>query len=315
MLLFLGRRLLEALAIFIAVTTVCFTLMYLRGGEAIATNLLPLGAEPEQVRQLAEKLGLLRPLPLQYLDWLAHAVTGDLGTSYASSQEVTEGLALRIPATLSVVVVSLVFTVLLSVLLGVGAAIRGGVIDRMLQALSVTLQAIPAYWLALVFVIVFSLTLKLFPATGYVPITQSFGGWLASIFLPSMALALGNVAAVGTQIRGAMIDVLRQDFIRTLRSRGISGRAVVLRHALRNAAAPGLTILSLQVIGTLSGAVIVERIYALPGIGNLAIQSGLRGDIPFVLGVVTFMVIVVVVVNLLVELLNGFLNPKARVAT
>jgi peptide/nickel transport system permease protein len=204
--------------------------------------------------------------------------------------------------------------VVLSVALGVGAAVRGGLVDRFLQLLSVIVQAIPGYWIALVFVIVFSLGLRLFPATGYVPITESFSRWLDAIFLPSFAIALGNIAAVGQQLRGAMLDVQQQDFVRTLRSRGIPDRAVTFRHVLRNAAGPALTVLSLQVIGTLGAAVIVERIYALPGLGNLSVTAGQQGDVPVVLGVVVLMVILIVIVNIVVDLLNGYLNPKARLS-
>ncbi|MBX3194133.1 MAG: ABC transporter permease [Microbacteriaceae bacterium] len=312
---YLARRLATGAFVFVAVTALCFLLLYVRGGEAIARSLLgsQSDAGPEFVAAKAEALGLNRPIPEQYVDWFIGVITGDLGRSFVSNVEVTAIMATRIPITLSLVAVSLLLTVILSVALGVGAATRGGLVDRVLQLLAVAVRAIPGYWLALVLVLVFALGLRLFPATGYVPITTSFGGWLASIFLPSIAIAIGNVASVGTQLRGAMLDVLRQDYVRTLRSRGISERAIVFRHALRNAAAPAFTVLSLEVIGTLGGAVIVERIFALPGLGNLALTSGVLGDIPVVLGVVVFMVVVVVVVNVLVDIINGLLTPKARV--
>lgn len=312
MLTFSIRRVLAGVAVFFAVTALTFLLFYSRGGFAIAANLLEESSTSEQIQAKAEAMGLNRPLPVQYLDWVSGVPFGDLGTSFTSGHDVAGILSNRIPVTLSLVVVSLVLTIILSLALGVGAATLGGPVDRGLQALTILVRAIPGYWLALVLVIVFSLSLRLLPATGYVPISQSFTGWLGSVILPSIAIAIGNVAAVGAQIRGAMLDVLRQDYIRTLRSRGISSAAITFRHALRNAAPAGLTILSLEVIGTLGGAIIVERIFALPGLGQLTMMSGTAGDIPVVLGVVTFMVVVVVVVNLMVDLLNGLITPKAR---
>jgi peptide/nickel transport system permease protein len=310
---YIARRLATGLVVFISVTGLTFVLLYVRGGLAIARNVLGPTAKQYQVQAAAESLGLLRPLPIQFADWFGGLWTGNLGRSLQSTQNVSDILAVRIPVTLSLVVVSLILTLVFSVVLGVGAATRGGIVDRILQGMSVIAQAVPGYWLALVLVIIFSLGLRLFPATGYISITDSFWGWLSSVILPSVAIAIANVAAVGQQIRGSMLDVLRQDYIRTLRSRGISTRAITFRHALRNAAAPGLSVLSLQVIGTLGGAVIVERIFALPGLGSLAINAGVQGDVPVVLGTVTFMVVVVVIVNLAVDILNGFLSPKARI--
>jgi peptide/nickel transport system permease protein len=307
------RRLLAGVIVFLSATALTFWLFLARGGEAIARNLTSPDATQDQVRETAEALGLLRPIPIQYIEWLGSVFNGTLGQSLQSGQPVSTILASRIPVTMSLVVVSLVLTLLLAVPLGVAAATRGGAIDRALQLLAVIVQAIPGYWMALILVIIFGLTLRWFPATGYIPFTVSVWGWLSTIFLPSLAIALGVVAFVGTQIRGSMLDVLRQEYIRTLRSRGIPLRSIVFRHALRNAAPPTLTILSLQIIALLGGAIIVERIYALPGLGTIAITSGLRGDFPVVLGTVAFMVGVIVVINFATDILIGITSPKARV--
>jgi peptide/nickel transport system permease protein len=165
-----------------------------------------------------------------------------------------------------------------------------------------------------VLVIIFSLNLGLFPATGFIPITESVTGWLSTIVLPVVAIALGPTLALAVWIRSSIIDMRRQDWVRTLRARGISQRAIMYRHVLRNAAAPTVQILGLMVIGLISGTIIVERIFALPGVGTMALSSGLQGDIPVVLGAITFLVVVVVVVNLAVDVINGLLNPKARVS-
>jgi peptide/nickel transport system permease protein len=217
--------------------------------------------------------------------------------------------------TLSLVAVSIVLTAVVGVVLGVASARRGGWVDRVTQVISVVGFALPSYWLALVLVLTIALPMPwLFPATGYVPPTVSVSAWLLSIALPCIALTIGGVATIAQQVRGSMIDTMRLDFVRTLRSRGIAERNIVYRHALRSSAGPALTVLSLQFIGMLGGAIIIERVFALPGIGSLAATASLRGDIPVVMGVVTFSVLVVVVVNLLVDITQGILNPKVRTA-
>jgi peptide/nickel transport system permease protein len=314
MLLYLIRRIAAGLLVFVSVTGICFVLFNMRGGTAIAFNILGPDATADEIQLKVEQLGLDRPLVVQYVDWLTGLFRADLGRSFVSSQEVTASMSTRVPVTLSLVAVTLILTVMFAVLLGVLAATRGGMLDRGLQTLSVAVHAVPGYWLALVLVIVFSLTMRLFPATGYIPITTSFTGWLSSIFLPSVSIALGAIFGLAIWVRSSIIDIQRQDFVRTLRSRGISPRAIMYRHVLRNAAAPTVQMLGLMMIGLLGGAVIVERIFALPGVGTMALSSGQAGDVPIVLGAVTFMVIVVVVINLTVDLVLGFLNPKARVS-
>jgi peptide/nickel transport system permease protein len=311
---YIARRVAYAAVLFLAVTTISFFLLSIRGGLHIARVILGPTAKPQDVQAFASYEGLLDPWWVQYTRWLSGLLRGDLGHSLVSGLDVNGMMATRLPVTLSLVVLALLLTIVFSGLLGVFAATRGGAIDRGLQIASVVVYALPVYWIALILVIVFGLNLQWFPATGYVPISVSFVGWLSSILLPSVAIAVGNVAAVAQQLRGAMLNVLREDYIRTLRSRGIPERAIIFRHALRNAGTAGLTILSLQVIVMLGGVVFVELIFALPGVGSMAIGAGLQGDAPAVMGVVVFMIVVVVAVNLLVDVLNGFLNPKSRVS-
>jgi peptide/nickel transport system permease protein len=312
MLLFLLRKLATGAAVFVAVTAITFAMMFARGGEFIAAQVLGASATPEQVHNYAERTGLLRPIPIQYFEWLGQVLRGSLGDSILTGQPVGAILINAIPVTLSLVLLSLLLTCLLAIPLGVAAATRGGAIDRLLQGISVLMQAIPGYWLALVLVIVFGVGLRLVPATGFIPLSDSVAGWFSSIILPSIAIALGSVAFVGTQIRGALVDVLRQEHIRTLKSRGLTDGRVLSKYAMRNISAPTLTILSVQMIGLIGGAIIVERIYALPGIGTITIASGMRADVPVVLGTVTFSVVLIVGINLVTDIVNGLLNPKMR---
>jgi peptide/nickel transport system permease protein len=212
------------------------------------------------------------------------------------------------------VIGAILLATLIGVTVGVAAALRRGSLDRALQVSSTLVQAIPGFLVAIVLALVFAVQLRLLPATGYAKFLDSPSDWLASITLPVIALALGAIASIALQIRGSMIDVLRQDFVRTLRSRGLPERSVLLRHTLRNAAGPTLTTLSLMFIITISGSVIVEKVFNIPGIGTQANTSASRGDLPVVMGVVLITVFLVVMVNLLVDLAQGWVNPKVRIS-
>lgn len=309
---FVVRRLAFGVSLILFATTLTFFLVY-RDASSIARNILGENASQEQVAARAAELGLDRPLPTQFLDWLSHAVTGDLGTSYFSTETVSSILLSRVPVTLSIVAGGILVTALVSATLGMLAAVRRGWADRVVQVLSVLGMSLPNFWLALMFVLLFAVTWQIFPATGYVSPDISPTGWLASITLPVAALALSGIAAATQQVRGAVLDLLEADFVRTLRSRGLSERSVLFRHALKNAASPALTVLSLQFIGLLGGAIVIEKVFALPGLGTAAVTATVRGDIPVLLGVVAVTVVIVVVVNLVIDVVNGWVNPKVTV--
>jgi len=314
MAVFIIRRIVAGLVLIFVVSALTFVLIHLSGGN-IARNILGGEASQETVAAKTAELGLDRPVLDQYWSWLTAAFTGNFGTSYFTGQSVVDAMVLRIPVTVSIVIFSIILTVVFSVVTGVAAATRGGFWDRALQILSVLGYALPSYWIALVLVVVIALPFPgVFPATGYTMPSESIVGWLASITLPAVALAIGGVAATAQQIRGSLLDVLSQDYVRTLRSRGIGERAIIFRHALRNAASPALTVFGLHVVTLLGGSIIIEQIFALPGIGQLAVQTSQQGNIPIVMGIAVFMVFVVVIVNLLIDLADGALNPKARTA-
>jgi peptide/nickel transport system permease protein len=314
MVVFIVKRLLMGVALVLGVSTVTFVLIY-SGGPDIAEQILGGDASPEAVAATARQLGLDRPLGEQYVSWLSHAVGGDFGRSWYTSQEVFTTIVQRLSVTLSLVVVAMILVTLFSVTVGVLAAVKRGWIDSALQFLSVLGLALPSFWVALVLVIVFAITLHLVPATGYVPFTASPGAWLASVTLPVIALAIAASSATAQQVRSAVISVLEQDYVRTLRARGLSARRVLWGHVIRNAAPPALTVLSLQFISLVGGAVIIERVYAINGMGSLAVDSTLKSDIPVVVGVMVTMTIVVVIVNLVIDIVNGFINPKARITS
>jgi peptide/nickel transport system permease protein len=313
MVLFILRRLVAGVVVLFVVSTLTFFLLYF-SATSVARNILGESATQEQVRLKEHQLGLDQPLLERYLHWLGGVLHGDFGVSWFTSQPAVSSVAGRLPATLSIVLLTIVVVALLSTLIGVAAAVRRGWIDRVLQVVSIGGVAIPQFVLAILLVTVFAIRLRWFPATGYVQPDASFGGWLGSIALPVAALAISGIASTAQQVRSATINVLTRDYVRTLRSRGLAPGEVLFRHVLRGAAPAGLTVLSLQFINMLGGVVVIEQIFALPGMGFLALQSTIQGDMPVLMAVVVYTVLIVVLVNLLVDLAVGWLNPKARVS-
>jgi peptide/nickel transport system permease protein len=307
------KRLAFGLSLIFVVTSLTFFLVY--GDPAvIARNMLGADATEQQIHDRVVAMGLDRPLIEQYGEWLGNALHGDLGTSFITSQSVGSSLATHVPVTLSIVLCGVLVTGLIAVVLGMTAAVRRGWVDRVVQVVSVVGISLPNFWTALMLVLMFAVTWQVLPATGYVSPDRSLGAWAASITLPVVALALSGIAAATQQVRGAAIDILEADFVRTLRSRGLTSRSILFRHVLKNAAPPALTVLSLQFIGLLGGAIVIEKVFALPGMGTMAVGAVLNSDVPTLLGVVTVTVVLVVLVNLIIDLVNGWVNPKVRLS-
>lgn len=310
---FIVRRVLSGVVLLFAITTLAFLLLYAGGGD-IARRIVGQTATAEQVAARAAQLGLDKPIMEQYVAWLGNALTGNLGRSWFTGQLVLDGVTSRLAVTLSLVIGATIISALLAVVLGVWAALARGVVDRVIQFLTVLGMAIPGFLVAVGLVIVFALQLGWFRATGFTPFTQDPGGWVRSATLPIVALAVGGVSAATQQIRGSVIDALQRDYVRTLRSRGLDTRSVVFKHVLRNSIGPALAILNVQFVGMLGGAVIVEQVFALPGLGQLSVAATLQGDIPIVMGLVLATAAIVIFVNLAIDLAQALLNPKVRLS-
>lgn len=309
---FIIRRVGSGIALLFVVVSATFLLMSMNGDAAVR-NILGEFATAEQIARKASELGLDRPLIAQYGSWLADAITGDFGTSWTTNAPVTTALVQRLPVSLSLVIVSTLVTAVVSVGLGMLAAVRRGFVDRFVQVLAIVGFALPNFWVALILVSALAITMRILPATGYVPFETNPVLWASGLILPVASLAIGTVASTSQQVRAATIEVLNQDYVRTLRSRGLPTRSILFGHVLRNAAAPALTVLSLQFVGLLAGSVVIERVFAIPGLGSMVVNAAIAGDTPQVLGVVAVMVVIVVVVNLVIDLLTGWLNPKVRI--
>lgn len=313
MLVFTAKRVLSGILLLVAVSIGTFFLAHLAISDPTAA-LLGTTASPAQQAALAEKIGLDRPLLVQFWDWLSHAVLLDFGVSWRNFQPVATQLAIKVPVTLSVVTAATLITAVVGIAFGMITGLRPGTwFDRAIKGVSVVLFALPGFWVSLVLVLWLAVQLKLFPAVGYVPPTQSVDGWLRSITLPAVSLALGGIVAVAEQLRNAVIAQTRQDWVRTLRSRGLSTTRVNL-HILRNASPAALTVIALMFVGLLSGAIVVEQIFSLPGLGQLTNQSSQNGDIPMLLGITVVSIVFVVLINLLLDLVLGWINPKVRVS-
>lgn len=313
MLQFVFRRLLAGVVLLFVVSSLAYLLLYLGAGD-IARQILGQDATQDQVAQLNERLGLNEPILIRYFSWLGGAVTGNFGTSWFTNQPVIAAITSRLSVTLSLVIGTVLLTAIIGTALGVWAARKRGAADRTVQIVSVLGFAIPGFLIAILLVNVFALQLGWVKPTGFVPLTTSFAGWLGSVTLPVIALSVGSIAAVAAQVRGSVIDTMRQDWVRTLRSRGLSQNRALYKHVLRNAGGPALAVLAVQFVGLLGGAIIVEQIFAIPGLGQVAVASTGQGDIPLVMGLVLVTAALVVIVNIVIEILHGFLNPKARIA-
>lgn len=310
---FIVRRALLAVPVMLAVTVLAFFLTDLVPGDA-ARTILGSDATAGQVEALREEMRLDDPIVIRYVDWAASALTGDLGRSLLNNQPVDVLLGQRLPVTLTLIVASTALAMIVGVAFGVISALRGGVVGRILDVLSALGQAVPDYWLALLLVIVFAVQLRLFPATGWVPPGADTGGWLSHIVLPVVALAIGGVTALAKQTKDSMTTALRSDVVTALRAVGLPRRRIIGKHALRNAAIPVLTTTGLVFVGSVGGTVLIEQVFALPGLGGLAVSSTLFGDIPTIQGLVVCFTVIVIVVNLVIDIAYGILNPKVRVS-
>ncbi|MCP2635918.1 ABC transporter permease [Microbacterium sp. HD4P20] len=310
---FLLKRLLSAVSLVFATSLIVFLLLS-PAFDDIARNVLGENASADQVEQLNAQLGLDRPVFVQYFDWLAGAFTGDLGQSLFTTQTVWQAISVRMPVTVALVVLVTLLSGILGFAFGVVSAIKRGWVDRTVQFFTTLADALPAFIIALFLVTVFAIQLGWLPATGFTDFATDPAAWARSLVLPVTALTVVAIAGIAQQVRSSMITALRQDYVRTLRSRGIPETRVVLEHALRNASTTGLTALAIQVVGILGGAVVIEQIFALPGLGSLAVEASVRADVPLVLGAVLAYVVIVVVVNLLVDLAVAWLNPKVRLS-
>lgn len=311
MLTVIVRRLAISVPMIFIIGTLTFLLVSILPGDPAIAILGPEATAAEYAAVRAQ-LGLDRPLFVQYFDWMFAAVQGDFGTSIRTGRPVIAMIGERMEVTVSLAVIAIIVTAVFGILIGMVGALKGGAIGRASQVVAVLGTSVPNFWFGIVLVLIFAVTLGWLPATGYTPLERNAGTWAMHLVLPVAAIALAGVAGVARQTRASMNEVLGRDFIRTLMASGTPYREIVFKHALRNAAIPVVTSLSFQFIGLLGGAIVIDQVFALPGLGAIMLVAMNGRDIPVVQGVVILTAILVILVNLAVDLLNAWINPKVR---
>ncbi len=305
------HRLLVSIPLLLAVTLLTYVLDSFAPGDVAAT--LPQGQTSlKAYLALRHKLGLDQPVLVQYGHWLSRALHGDLGTSYFSGEKVIGLLNQRIGVTLSIVAGVLLVCVTAGLLLGTISALRGGLVGRSIDVLSIAGLAFPSFWVALILIEIFAVKLDWLPAIGYTSFFESPRLWLASLILPVLSVALHSITSIAKQTRDSMGETMGRDFIRALRASGLSETNVIWKHGLRNAALPVVTVIGLVMISALGSTVFVERIFVLPGLGSLAVEAATNSDIALLQGATLYFTLIVIAINLAVDLSYGWLNPKVR---
>ncbi len=313
----LGAKLVELIVVLAVVSLVSFAMLSLVPGDNPELRMLGDSATPEAVADLRAELGLDDPFPQRYGRWLGDVLQGDLGRSTTSNQDVTAIIAERLPITLQLAAMSLAIGLLFAVPLGVISAWRaGGWIDRIVTSTSFAVLSLPSFLIAIVLIIVFAVRLRVLPAApAWVPLTEDPITNLRNLILPVTAMALGEIAVLTRVLRSDMIDVLQLDYIQTARAKGMPTRFVLLRHALPAALLSMLTLVGLQVAGAMTGAVVIEQIFGLPGLGRTLLLAILSRDLVVVQGLVLVIAGAYVVVNSLVDLAYRLVDPRIRRAS
>jgi len=312
MLRLVAQRILALGPLLLIVSLLTFSFTSLLPSDPVDLILGESGTQ-EQHQMLRERLGLNQPIYIRYAQWLGRALHGDLGTSFFNSVSVTDAVLQRLPVTLSLTALAAIIAVVVGVAAGIAAALRPrSLVDRLATLGATFGQAVPNFWFGLLLVAVFAVWLRWFPATGFTRMSESPWEWLRSVTLPSIALGLSSSAAIARQVRSAMVGVLQQDYIRAAGAQGLSRSRIILRHALTNAMVPVVAVLSFQITVLLGGALVVEQVFAINGLGTLAIGAVRQQDIPMLQGLVLVMVGLVVAVQLVTDVIYGMLNPKAR---
>jgi len=297
------------------ISIVVFVMLKLTPGDPAAT-LLGIQATPEELTRVRRAMGLDQPWPVQFGIWLGNALRGDLGVSYINKKPVAELIATRFPVTLELTI----FAMLLGAAIGIPAGVlsasrRYTGLDYSITSLALFGVSMPSFWFGILLVLLFSLYLGWLPASGYASIQRGLVEHLKHIFLPALSLGLFLSGSLARFTRSSMVETLAQDYIRTGRAKGLAERAIVYRHALRNALIPIVTVLGLQFGLLMGGAVIIEQVFAYPGVGWLVLIAVSQRDYPVVQGVVLFVAAVFALANLIVDIAYTWLNPKIRYET
>jgi peptide/nickel transport system permease protein len=306
MLKYIARRLILSVPMLLGLTIIVFAMMHLLPGDPAEVILAQSGARPDAVARLRSQLGLDQPLPVQYGRFLGGLLQGNLGSSLFTNRPVSEIVAQNLPATMELAGAAMLLAIFLGMSLGIAAAVnQGSWIDHLTMTLAVLSLAMPGFWLALLLIYLFSLYLGWLPSGGQ-------GTW-QHLVLPAAVLGANSAATVARLVRSGLLEVMQLDYIVTARAKGLSERLVLLRHAVKNALVPVITVIGLQFGFLLGGTVVMETVFARQGLGRVAVEAILYKDLPVVQGIVLLVAAIYLVVNLLVDISYAFLDPRIRV--
>ena len=309
---FLAGRVLATIPVMVVVATVVYLLLRLAPGDPAAI-LAGDVATPEQIAAIRARLGLDQPIVVQFADWALRLARGDLGTSIISNQPVTKLIGERLEPTLALAVTTILFAIAVAVPLGVVAAWRhGSWIDRAVMALSVLGFSIPVFVLGYLWIFGLAMELRLFPVQGYAPIANGFGPFIARLVLPTLTLSVIYIALIARITRASVLDTLGEDYVRTARAKGVGERSVLARHALRVAAVPIVSVIGIGIALLISGVVITESVFNLPGLGRLTVDAVLARDYPVIQGVILLFSFLYVLINLGIDVAYTVLDPRIR---
>ena len=312
MIAYIGRRLAAIVPVMAIVAVIVFSLLRLTSGDPAAI-IAGASATTQDVVDIRQKLGLDRGIVEQFFIWISHALTGDFGESFYFKKQVADLVLDRVGPTLALAGGTLLLSVLIAVPLGILAAVRRGTwIDRAVMGFSVLGFSVPVFVIGYGLIYLFAIRLNWLPVQGYQPVAQGFGGFVSRLVLPCLTLSVIYVALVARVARASVIEVLGQDYIRTARAKGLSSAAVLLRHALRNAAVPIVTVVGVGIASLIGGVVVTESVFSIPGLGRLTVDAVLARDYPTVQAVILLFSLAYVLINLAVDLTYTVLDPRIR---
>ena len=312
MLQYIVRRLISIIPVLLIVSIIVFLIVHLTPGNP-AYLILGEDSSPEAIAQLEAQLGLDKSVFVQFADWFKNVLVGDLGQSVYSSQPVTEVIFERVGPTFSLMVISMAFTLIIAIPTAVFVVWRRNTfLNPMFTSVSLFGASIPEFWFAMLLVLAFGVAIPIFPVAGYVPIAAGIGNWFYHLILPAFVLAAVEIGLIARMLRDGMLDSVNQDYTKTARAKGIKESIVLMKHVFSNALIPTTTVIGVTIAGLLGGTVIIETIFTIPGIGQLLIDSIHRRDYPVIQGVVLFIAVIYVIINLVIDLLYALLDPRIR---
>ncbi len=306
------KKILTAIPVLLIVSIVLFTLLTVMPGDA-ADSMAIGDATAAEIEELRESMGLNDPAYVQYLRWLKNVLKGDFGVSLLNGASVTDKIITRFPVTLELTLLAMVIAVAIAVPMGVlSATHRNGILDGLASFISMIGVAVPHFWLAMMLVIVFAVNLHWLPASGFTPISEDLGENLTRMILPAFSVGLGFAATVMRQTRSNMIDVLSADYISTAKAKGMSNGVIIWKHGVRNALIPIVTVIGMQVGRLFAGAIVVESIFGLPGLGTAITQSIFARDYQMTMGCVMIVAFMIILINTFVDILYVIIDPRVR---